>query len=103
MTKSMTKCTETESDSVTLEFLCEMVRPIAAKSGLPESGLVLLAVEALARGNPILEKDHLRALEDYESITGVRVDRQVREALNEYIECTLMTNLEAIGTKSGGA
>ncbi|HET9406016.1 MAG TPA: hypothetical protein VFO39_02150 [Candidatus Sulfotelmatobacter sp.] len=50
--------------------------------------------------NHRIDEDQLHALKDYENLTGVSVDKLVRQALGEFIEVVLETNVESFASKA---
>jgi len=86
--------------SHTLRLLRLMVRDKAREMSWAEDDVLALAAGVLAKGNPIIEEDQLKALQEYEALSGVTVNQSVREALSQYIECDISVMVEELAERS---
>jgi hypothetical protein len=83
--------------------LCHRVEERAEQLGIPPLEAVDWAVKRYAEGQPNLDEKHLEQLREYSEISGVPIDRQVYEAMEEYIEVVLSTRMEALAERTASA
>ena len=81
-------------------MLRSMVEDKARELGWAEDDVLGLVASAFAKGNPIIEEDQLKALQDYEKFAGVSIDDLVKEALEDFIECSLSVRMETLAERS---
>ena len=91
--------TKTAQMRETLRMLRAIVEDKAREMGLAEDDALGHAAGAFRKG-VIVEKDQLKALQEYEVLSGVKVEDSIREALEDYIECTLSVRIETIAERS---
>src|ERR1700756_4822553 len=72
--------TKTAQMCETLRVLRSMVKDKARELGMAEAAALVFAAGAFKKG-VIVEKDQLRALQEYAALSGVSVENSVREAL----------------------
>ena len=91
--------TKTAQMCETLRMLRAIVEDKAREMGWSEDDVLALAAGAFRKG-VIIENDQLKALQEYEAISGVSVEDSIREALEDHIECVLSVNIETIAERS---
>jgi len=92
--------TKTAQMCETLRVLRSMVEDKARELGLAEDDVLGLVAGAFAKGNPIIDKDQRKALQDYEKLAGVSIGDSVKEALDDFIECSLSIRTETLAEHS---